>query len=61
LTTSGATAFDEHRYSPVRLEYTEAWLEWQLQKLEAGEQVKLEPFSRPFVVPSSILATNIIG
>jgi tetratricopeptide (TPR) repeat protein len=38
LTQSGVAAFDEFRYSPVRLAYTEAWVAWQLEKLLGGER-----------------------
>ena len=42
LTQSGATAFDEHRFSPVRLTYWESWVRWQLDTLASG---------RPMFVP----------
>ncbi|WP_052710432.1 glycosyltransferase family 2 protein [Azospirillum thiophilum] len=35
LTQSGSAAFDEHRYSPVRLDYTEAWVERALLGAES--------------------------
>ena len=55
LTQSGATAFDEYRYSPVRLAYTEAWLAWHLERLEKGLPIALkEGGRRPFKVPDVI-------
>ena len=55
LTQSGATAFDENRYSPVRLAYTESWLEWHLARLEAGKTIELHAeHERPFEVPAEI-------
>lgn len=56
LTQSGATAFDEHRYSPVRLAYTESWVKWHLSTLKAGrESLALSSESeRPFDIPDSI-------
>lgn len=33
LTQSGSTAFDEFRYSPVRLSYTEAWMDFYIDSL----------------------------
>lgn len=55
LTQSGATAFDEYRYSPVRLAYTEAWLDWHLERLEKGLPIALkEGGRRPFKVPEVI-------
>lgn len=56
LTQSGATAFDEHRYSPVRLAYTEAWVKWHLSTLKAGrEHLSLNDKSeRLFDIPDSI-------
>lgn len=55
LTQSGATAFDENRYSPVRLAYTEAWLNWHLARLEDGHPIELRAeHDRPFPVPAEI-------
>ena len=55
LTQSGATAFDEYRYSPVRLAYTEAWLAWHLERLEKALPIALkEGGRRPFKVPDVI-------
>ncbi len=55
LTQSGATAFDEYRYSPVRLAYTEAWLAWHLERLEKGLPIALkEGGRRPFKAPEAI-------
>ncbi len=36
LTQSGEAAFDDFRYSPVRLSYTEAWVERLVKDLESG-------------------------
>lgn len=55
LTQSGATAFDEHRYSPVRLAYTEAWVAHHLSQLEQMGEVALRAeHDRPFAVPEEI-------
>jgi glycosyltransferase involved in cell wall biosynthesis len=57
LTQSGATAFDEHRYSPVRLEYTEAWVKWHLSVLthdRAALNLNIHPEGRPFDIPPQI-------
>ncbi|TCI00522.1 glycosyltransferase family 2 protein [Roseococcus sp. SYP-B2431] len=55
LTQSGATAFDEFRYSPVRLTYTEAWLAWHLEQLANGTPAHLSTKeSRPFDAPAEI-------
>ncbi|WP_428663167.1 glycosyltransferase [Reyranella sp.] len=37
LTQSGEAAFDDFRYSPVRLSYTEAWVEGLVRDLESGD------------------------
>lgn len=55
LTQSGATAFDEYRYSPVRLEYTESWLAWHLERMLKGLPIALTPNGRrPFKAPEAI-------
>lgn len=55
LTQSGATAFDENRYSPVRLAYTESWVDWHLTRMEAGKSIELRAeHERPFEVPAEI-------
>jgi hypothetical protein len=55
LTQSGATAFDENRYSPVRLAYTESWVDWHLTRMESGETIELRAqHDRPFEVPAEI-------
>lgn len=58
LTQSGTTAFDEHRYSPVRLDYTEAWVRWHLENLVGGQSALVldaPPGARLFEAPSAIL------
>ncbi len=57
LTQSGAAAVDEFRYSPPRLEYTEAWLRWHLDTALAatGSLKILSDEPRKFAVPASIL------
>lgn len=57
LTQSGVTAFDEFRFSPVRLEYAEAWGRWQIESLNRGQQMFLGfPLrSRPFEAPAAIM------
>jgi hypothetical protein len=55
LTQSGATAFDEFRYSPVRLAYTESWLRWHLLQMAQGRELRAEDGNdRPFSVPAAI-------
>jgi glycosyltransferase involved in cell wall biosynthesis len=57
LTQSGATAFDEHRYSPVRLEYTEAWVKWHLTVLAHDRgplSLNSDAERRPFDIPPQI-------
>lgn len=56
LTQSGSTAFDEHRFSRVRLDYWEAWVNYHLKTL-ASEQpdLALRPGDmRSFSAPGSI-------
>lgn len=56
LTRSGIAALDEHRYSPVRLAYAEAWIAWHLSRIERGEVVALLPESAwPFAAPAEIM------
>lgn len=55
LTQSGATAFDEHRYSAVRLAYTEAWMSHHLGQIERDGPFTLRTeHERPFEVPPEI-------
>jgi hypothetical protein len=53
LTQSGATAFDEFRYSPVRLAYTESWLRWHLLQVADGRELRVDE-DRHFPVPEPI-------
>jgi Glycosyl transferase family 2 len=53
LTQSGATAFDEFRYSPVRLAYTESWLRWHLLEVAGGRELRIDQ-ERCFDVPEAI-------
>jgi hypothetical protein len=57
LTQSGVAAFDEFRYSPVRLGYTEAWLAWHLGQLREGNELRVVhgESERKFSVPEEIL------
>ncbi len=59
LTQAGAAAFDEHRYSPVRLAYWEAWVNWHRRTvLEGDPSTMYMPFphmQRRFVAPGEIL------
>jgi tetratricopeptide (TPR) repeat protein len=52
LTTAGSAAFDEMRYSPVRLAYTEAWTAWHISQIERGEPIALR--ERVHTVPRAI-------
>jgi hypothetical protein len=58
LTTNGAAAFDEHRHSPVRLKYWEAWVDWHRTNALSSPDALFMPFplqERPFEAPSEIL------
>ena len=59
LTQSGASAYDEHRFSPVRLQYSEEWVNWHERALMAGRgQDLFVPFPLPertFAAPSEIM------
>jgi len=59
LTQSGAAAFDEHRFSPVRLRYWEAWAKWHHEVLRHSEPASLFiPYpltDRKFEAPEEIL------
>ena len=57
LTQSGVAAFDDYRYSPTRVAYTESWLAWQLSELHlSGREIRLvhKGGRRQFPVPASI-------
>lgn len=56
LTQSGVAAFDEFRFSPVRLDYAEAWGTWQVAQLNAGRKLYVDfPQSiRAFPAPDTI-------
>jgi len=56
LTMSGATAFDEHRYSEVRLRYWETWVRWQFDCLLTGRapRMRFPNVSREFEAPDEI-------
>ena len=58
ITQSGVAAFDEHRFSPVRLAYWEAWVGWHRQAAING-MVRLHlPFpleDRPFEAPAALI------
>jgi hypothetical protein len=55
LTTSGAAAFDEYRYSPVRVAYWESWLRWHVIRGADGHSL-FNPGTQdlPFAVPDGI-------
>jgi hypothetical protein len=55
LTQSGAMAFDEFRYSPVRLAYTESWLRWHVINTADG-RIPENPHEAalPYGVPAEI-------
>ena len=60
LTLSGVTAFDEFRFSPVRLDYAEAWGTWHIRQLGLGEALHVGfPLSqRAFGAPEQIVVTD---
>lgn len=54
LTQSGPAAMDRHRFSRLRLDYAEAWLDRHLSELESGERTRPEADAAlPFVVPAA--------
>jgi hypothetical protein len=58
ITQSGVAAFDEHRFSAVRLEYWESWVGWHRQVTVSGERklyVAFPPDARPFSAPEGLL------
>jgi glycosyltransferase involved in cell wall biosynthesis len=59
LTAAGATAFDEHRHSAVRLRYCEAWLRWHIDCLRDRRPLYL-PFpqtERAFEAPAEMTSS----
>jgi hypothetical protein len=58
ITQSGVAAFDEHRFSPVRLAYWEAWVGWH-RRAAVDSTVRLHvPFpleERPFQAPEALV------
>ena len=55
LTTSGLTAFDENRISPVRLQYWDSWVKWHCQTKDCNKLTIPYPYrSRSFEAPSEI-------
>ncbi|WP_182915421.1 glycosyltransferase [Rhodopseudomonas palustris] len=59
LTTAGVTAFDEFRYSPVRLKYWENWVGWHFDNILAGKSmiIPIGHNPRQFVAPDEIAVT----
>lgn len=58
LTQSGVAAFDRHRYSEVRLDYWESWVDWHVETLARDPQrLRLDfPASeRLFAAPEAIM------
>lgn len=60
LTQSGVTAFDEFRFSPVRLDYAEAWGTWHIGSLGSGSPlfVDFPLVARAFEAPQQIVVTE---
>jgi tetratricopeptide (TPR) repeat protein len=60
LTQSGVTAFDEFRFSPVRLDYAEAWGRWHIGSLAAGRPlfVDFPVVARAFGAPDQIVVSE---
>jgi glycosyltransferase involved in cell wall biosynthesis len=60
LTQSGVTAFDEFRFSPVRLAYAEAWGSWHIRSLNSGAPMFVEfPLTaRAFSAPEEIVVSE---
>lgn|GEM_PF-3324774 len=64
ITQSGAAAFDEHRFSAVRLAYWEAWVGWHRQAAIKGNAGLHLPFplpERPFFAPEALLTKGSSG
>lgn len=62
LTQSGATAFDENRYSAVRLRYWESWIAWHRQSVLEGRAPIYMAFpnmERSFAAPEEILTQGL--
>ena len=59
LTTSGVAAFDEFRFSPVRLNYAESWVRAHFENMING-QIDYMPYphrERAFAAPAEILVS----
>ncbi|MGA0545067.1 glycosyltransferase [Brevundimonas sp. VNH65] len=54
LTQSGATAFDAHRYSPVRSAYVTSWLAWHIHELISGRSPAIISAERAFDCPREL-------
>ena len=60
LTTSGPTAFDRAAISPMRLNYSNSWLDWHLHTLNSRLLKVPFPHSpRKFPAPDDILAPDV--
>ncbi|MDH4385677.1 MAG: glycosyltransferase family A protein [Caulobacter sp.] len=58
ITQSGVAAFDEHRFSAVRLEYWESWVGWHRQASVSGVRNLFVAFpqdQRPFPAPDGLI------
>ncbi|WP_081629346.1 glycosyltransferase [Methylopila sp. M107] len=61
LTQSGATAFNKHRFSAVRLAYWESWVRWHIDTLSSDGSTLRLPFEmqeRPFWAPPEIASVR---
>ncbi|MDI6025690.1 glycosyltransferase family A protein [Corticibacterium sp. UT-5YL-CI-8] len=64
LTRSGATAFDEYRYSALRVAYWESWIEWQRRTASKGGgtadfYVPFPHHIRSFPAPAGIVPERV--
>jgi glycosyltransferase involved in cell wall biosynthesis len=63
LTRSGETAFDDFRYSAVRLEYAESWGAWHMEMTASGRTpfLNFPLVERPFSSPTAITVHHMDG
>ncbi len=61
ITQSGAAAFDQHRFSAVRLAYWESWVDWHRRATVEGGRTLFVDFpqtDRPFIAPEGLLTVG---
>lgn len=60
LTTAGVTAFDEYRFSSVRLSYWESWVKWHFERMLTGAPltIPINHYPRQFSAPKEIAVSH---